>query len=230
MCGRFFRESVSWEEYYTGLRLIIPDDVHPPEAAYNIAPTQFVPIIRRPTEDESGTNEDLVLEPARWGLVPGWWSKPISEIKWNTFNARAETVSDKPFFRGAFRHSRCLVPMSGYYEWQKTGSTEKQPFAIAVGNVRWFCCAGLWSRAMIDGSEIDTFTVLTTIANPKLEEIHSRMPVILSPDTYQAWLNGTGHEKDLFAPFPLEATVAWKVKPDVGNVRHQGDALIEPIE
>ncbi|MEM6901216.1 MAG: SOS response-associated peptidase [Pseudomonadota bacterium] len=229
MCGRFFRHDVSWKEYWTGLRLIVPDDVDPPLAAYNIAPTQIAPIIRRPAEDEGGSDDDLVLEPARWGLVPTWWSKPLKDIKWGTFNARSETAAEKPFFRGAYRHGRCLVPMSGFYEWRKLGPKEKQPYAIGLGNVRWFCCAGLWSRAMIDGSELDTFTILTTSSNDLMADLHNRMPVILSPEQYGHWLDTELDATSLFEPFPAEAMQAWKVDKAVGNVRNQGAHLAQAI-
>ncbi|MEM9584774.1 MAG: SOS response-associated peptidase [Pseudomonadota bacterium] len=230
MCGRFFRHDVSWEEYYTGLRLIIPEDVEPPEAAYNIAPTQIAPIIRHPTEDEDADAGELVMEPARWGLVPTWWKKPLKEIKWGTFNARSETTAEKPFFRGAFRHGRCLVPMSGFYEWKKTEDGTKQPYAIGLGNVRWFCCAGLWSRAMIDGSEIDTFTILTTTPNDLMAEIHNRMPVILSPTDYDHWLDPEKDAEPLFEPFAADAMQAWKVGKAVGNVRNQGAELARAVD
>jgi len=230
MCGRFFRHDVSWAEYYTGLRLIIPDEVDPPEAAYNFAPTQIVRIIRKPAEDEAGASNDLVLEPARWGLVPSWWTKPLKDIKWGTFNARSETAAEKPFFRGAYRHGRCLVPMSGFYEWRTLGPKEKQPYAIGLGNVRWFCCAGLWSRAMIDGSEFDTFTILTTAPNDLMAELHTRMPVILSPDDYGTWLNPEADLARLFEPFPNEPMQAWKVSKAVGNVRNQGPELAAPVD
>lgn len=230
MCGRFFRHDVTWEEYWTGLRLIVPEAVQPPEAAYNIAPTQIVPIIRRPAEDETGSDCDLVMEPARWGLVPSWWNKPLKDIKWGTFNARSETAAEKPFFRGAYRHGRCLVPMSGFYEWHRLGPKEKQPYAIGLGNVRWFCCAGLWSRAMIDGSEFDTFTILTTAANDLMSDLHHRMPVILSPVDYAIWLDPAVDANALFKPFPSGSMQAWKVDPAVGNVRNQGRQLAIAID
>ena len=164
MCGRFFRHDVTWEDYHTALGLIVPEGVAPPEAAYNIAPTQLVPIVRHVPEGDGPDTNARELALAMWGLVPSWWHKPLKEKNFSTFNARAETVASSNTFRGAFRHHRCLVPASGYYEW--TGAKgAKTPFAIGLSNRRWFCFAGLWDRAMIDGSEVDSFTILTTGAN-----------------------------------------------------------------
>ncbi|MEZ5953267.1 MAG: SOS response-associated peptidase [Hyphomonas sp.] len=227
MCGRFFREEVSWAEYHAALSTYIIEGVGPPEAAYNIAPTQYVPIVRLAPEGEAvpaGTRE---FAPAMWGLVPSWWHKPLKEKKFSTFNARAEGLEESNTFRGAFRHRRCLVPASGFYEW--TGPAgRKTPYAIGLRNRRWFCFAGLWDRAMIDGSELDSFTILTTKPNDLMAGLHTRMPVILDPKDYDRWLMAPSKQvHDLFEPFPTDAMHAWPVGPAVGNVRNQGRQLIE---
>ena len=176
MCGRFFRHDVSWEDYRSALEIIIPDGVLPPEAKYNIAPMTYNPIIRRDFD-----TKQLELFPSLWGLVPSWWNKPLSEKKFSTFNARCENVHEAASFRGSFRHKRCLIPVSGFYEWMRDGKS-KIPFAIGLRNRRWFCFAGLWDCAMIDGSELHTFTILTTTPNDVMAGIHTRMPVIIHPD------------------------------------------------
>ncbi|MEL6323030.1 MAG: SOS response-associated peptidase [Pseudomonadota bacterium] len=229
MCGRFFRHGVSWSEYRDALSVIAPDGVEAPEAAYNIAPTQIAPIIRLAAEDEPGFAGERLIAPARWGLVPSWWHKPLKEKKFTTFNARSETVATSNTYRGAFRHRRCLIPASGFYEW--TGAKgAKTPFAIALRNRRWFCFAGLWDRAVIDGSEFDSFTILTTTPNDLMAGLHTRMPVILSPADYAAWLDPANRDVErMFEPFPTEAMHAWVVGPAVGNVRNQGAALIEEV-
>ena len=222
MCGRFFRHDVSWEDYHAALSLIPPEGVAPPEAKYNIAPQSIAPIIRY--KDHAS---DLGMEPALWGLIPSWWKKPLSEKKFSTFNARAETVHEAATFRGAFRYRRCLVPVSGFYEWSGPKGS-KTPFAIGLRNRRWFCFAGLWDRAMIDGSEVDSFTVLTTDPNDLMAGIHTRMPVILDPADYGRWLDPDNRDvSDLYEPFPTDAMHAWPVKSAVGNVRNQGPELIE---
>lgn len=228
MCGRFFRHDVSWPEYRDALSLQPPESIGAPEAAYNIAPTQHVPIIRYVPEGDGDVSQ-LELAPAMWGLVPSWWNKPLSEKKFSTINARSETAATSRAYRGAFRHHHCLIPASGFYEWQgKAG--EKQPYAIGLRNRRWFCFAGLWDRVMIDGSELDTFTILTTKANASFSELHSRMPVILHPDHYPNWLDATNKDVGhLFAPYPAEDMHWWKIGKAVGNVRNQGPELIEEI-
>lgn len=229
MCARFFRYDVSWAEYREYLDLFGHDDTHPPEPAYNIAPTQYVPIVRHSTEDEPAPSGSRRMEPAMWGLVPSWWHKPLKEKRFSTFNARSETVATSRAFRGSFRHRRCLVPVSGFYEW--TGAKGARiPFAIGLKNRRWFCFAGLWDRAMIDGSEIDTFTILTTEPNDLMAGLHTRMPVILDPSDYERWLDTSNNKVEhLFEPFPTEAMHAWQVSSKVGNVRNQGIELVDEV-
>lgn len=229
MCGRFFRHGVTWEEYHSYLNLFEHAGIEPPEPAYNIAPTQIAPIVRIATEDDAVPKGERHLAPAMWGLVPSWWRKPLSEKKFSTFNARCETASTSNTFRGSFRHKRCLIPVSGFYEWTgKKGS--KTPFAIGLRNRRWFCFAGLWDRATIDGSEIDTFTILTTEPNDLMAGLHTRMPVILDPSNYERWLVTSSSEVDeLFEPFESDAMHAWPVGQTVGNVRNQGIELIADV-
>ena len=226
MCGRFFRKAVSWEEYHDALALIPPADTLAPEATYNAAPMSVQPVIRF-APDRPPDAARIEMAPCHWGLVPSWWTKPLSEKKFTTFNAMAETAHEKPVFRGAFRHKRCLVPMSGFYEW--TGPEgRKTPFAVGLRNRRWFCVAGLWDSALIQGSEIQTFTVLTTAPNDVMAGLHHRMPVILHPMDYRRWLDPrSGAVNDLFEPFPAADMHAWPVGPDVGNVRNNHSGLIE---
>ena len=229
MCGRFFLHEVSWAEYHDMLGLIIPESVEPPRPAYNIAPTQYSPIIRLQPEGDGAHKGEREMALAMWGLVPSWWRKPLKEKKFSTFNARSETVATSNTFRGAFRHKRCLVPASGYYEWVgKKGS--KTPFAIGLSNRRWFCFAGLWDRAMIDGSPVDSFTILTTTPNDATAGLHHRMPVILHPQDYGRWLDPAEKQvEDLFEPFPSADTQVWAVDSRVGNVRNQGIDLIAEV-
>ena len=109
MCGRFFRHGVSWEEYHNALNLIHPEGVQPPAPAYNIAPTQYAPIIRMAPEGEDVPRGAVQMAPAMWGLVPSWWKKPLSEKKFSTFNARSDGLEASNTFRGPFRHHRCLL-------------------------------------------------------------------------------------------------------------------------
>ena len=224
MCGRFFRHGVSWEEYRDSLGIIPPEGVDPPEAKYNIAPMTYSPIVRRDIDTKR-----LEMAPCLWGLVPSWWNKPLSEKKFSTFNARSESVHEAASFRGAFRHKRCLIPVSGFYEWMRDGKS-KTPFAIGLRNRRWFCFAGLWDVAHIDGSELHTFTILTTTPNDLMAGIHTRMPVIIHPSNYERWIDGDYRKlDDLFDPYPTDDMHAWVVDQKVGNVRNQGAELIEEV-
>ncbi len=229
MCGRFYRVDLSWADFASALDLWLPEGVDPPEGAYNMAPSHYAPIIRQAPEGEDAPRGKAQLVPAFWGLVPSWWKKPLSEKKFSTFNARAESAAEAPTFRGAFRHHHCLIPASGFYEW--TGEKgHKQPFAISLRNRKWFCFAGLWDRAMIDGSEIDSFTILTVPANEMMGELHSRMPVILEPSDYEAWLDTENKNTSaLLNPYPPEAMHYWKVSKVVGDVRAQGADLLAEV-
>ncbi|MFN7179094.1 SOS response-associated peptidase [Hyphomonas sp.] len=224
MCGRFFREAFNWEEYAASLGTHEIAGVEAPPGTYNAAPTQMQPVIRLTLDGRARE-----LAPMQWGLIPSWWTKPLSEKKFTSFNAQAETVHEKPVFRGAFRHKRCLVPVSGYYEWSGYGKT-KTPFAFRLRNRRLFCLAGLWDVAHIDGSEIQTFTILTTKPNDFTAGIHDRMPVILSQENYGWWLDPSkGDPAPLFEPFPNEDMMAWAIGNAVGSVRNNYPELLEEV-
>ncbi len=224
MCGRFFRTEVSYEEYLAQFDLYQAEDFPGTEAAYNVAPTQTAPVVRQRRDDNRA---ELAL--ARWGLVPFWWNKPLKEMKFSTFNARSETAATSRVFRNAFKHRRCLVPVSGYYEWSGPKG-RKTPYAIGCRNRRLFCLGGLWERSTIDGDSFDSFTILTTSPNERMAEIHNRMPVIIDPADYDRWFNDDSDAvTDLFDPYPANAMEAWKVGAAVGNVRNQGRELIAEV-
>ena len=150
---------------------------------YNIAPTQTVAIVRR--KDDGGGRE---LALVRWGLIPSW-AKDAS-IGGRLINARAETVAEKPAFRGAFRRRRALVPADGFYEWRKReGDRPKQPLLIRRRDGQPFALAGLWEHWRGPEGEVQTCTIVTTAANVVLAPIHDRMPVILDPASYDRWLD-----------------------------------------
>jgi putative SOS response-associated peptidase YedK len=194
-------------------------DDFPPR--YNIAPTQPV-LIARP--DPKGARE---LRLVRWGLVPSWVKDPREFT--TLINARAETASDKPSFRGAMRHRRCLVPADGFYEW--TGARgSKQPDFIRLNDNRLFAFAGLsetWLGA--DGSEIETMAILTTGANGDMARIHDRMPVIIEARDFGRWLDCSAGSaegvKDLLAPLPDGRLTITAVSPTLNNPRAEGPEL-----
>jgi len=189
---------------------------------YNIAPTQQVPVVRQRAD---GTREWVEM---RWGLVPRWAKDPSIGVK--MINARAETIAEKPSFRTAFRHHRCLIPADGFYEWKVTAGG-KQPVHVGRKDGAPFGFAGLFERWLAaDGAVLDTCTILTTTANDLLRPIHQRMPVIVGPENYARWLDAANLDvADLFAPFPSSAMAWHPVSTRVNAVRNDDAALIAPV-
>jgi putative SOS response-associated peptidase YedK len=154
-----------------------------------------------------------------WGLIPYWSrdSEYAREIRMKTFNAKAETLAEKPSFRNSLNRKRCLVLTNGFYEWQTMGK-EKIPYFIGLKNQSSFALAGLYDKWTdpSTGEILNTFSVITTRANPMMEEIHNlkkRMPVILSPEGEQLWLNLKMDPavSGLFEPFPQEFMFADRI-------------------
>ena len=151
---------------------------------YNIAPTQPVAVVRLDGRAAAPRRELTALQ---WGLIPHWAKDP--SIGARMINARAETVAEKPAYKAAFRRRRCLVPADGFYEWRKDGN-RKQPYFISLHDDRLFAFAGLWeSWEGADHSHIESCTLLTTEPNEVIRPIHDRMPVILSRNAYDLWLD-----------------------------------------
>jgi len=223
MCGRFTNR-LTWREIVTLYRLSVPAQ---PErnlpGRYNICPTDTID-----TVVERDGKRDLV--PMRWGLVPWWWKKKIKEMP-ATFNARAETVADKPMFRDAFKRSRCLIPASGYYEWQAT-PTGKQPFYYTTCDGSALTIAGLWDEWKDRETNLPLMscTMIVTGANDLASKIHDRMPVLLVPKDFENWLTGKAGI-DLFRPAPDDYLQVWPVSRRVNTSRAAGDdqTLIEQV-
>ena len=221
MCGRLFRHEVSLKEYLDSFDLSPFEDFLGTEAAYNVAPKQTVPIVRRCAE---GGQAEMAY--AQWGLVPDWWRKPLKEMKLSTFNARSETAAQSKIFRRAYRKRRCLVPVSGFYEWSGPKG-DRTAHAIGCRNRRWFCLGGLWEKAVVEDAVMESFTILTTAPNELMAQIHNRMPVILHPGDYGRWLDGPfDGAAELCRPYAASEMQAWKVGKAVGNVRNQGKELL----
>jgi putative SOS response-associated peptidase YedK len=191
---------------------------------WNAAPTTDLPVV---TSSEIGRTLELM----RWGLIPSW-AKDM-KIARTTFNARAEGIDTKPAFRGAWKaRRRCLVVADGYYEWR---DTDKQPFAMALGNRGLMTFAGLWDiwRAP-DGTTTRSFAIITTRANALAATIHDRMPVILPPACWPEWLGEVDATPDqlktMLRPYPSEGMALWPVNKRVGNVRNDSPDLFEPVQ
>lgn len=195
------------------------------EPRYNIAPGQPVLVVR---EADAGRE----LAPVVWGLIPSWAKDPAIGQKLG--NARAETVAEKPSFRSAFRHRRCIVPASGFYEWQATGGKTKQPWYIAPAKGgEPLSLAGLWEHWQSpDGSEIESCTIITTAANDLMTPIHDRMPVILPPEAVGFWLDRRARPEELLhllQPCQPDLLGAHPVATLVNNPRNNGPECLTQV-
>ena len=196
------------------------------EPRYNIAPTQPVAVVRL----HPGTRE-RELTHVHWGLIPFWANDPT--IGARMINARAETVAEKPAYRAAFKYRRCLVPASGFYEWQKRNGY-KQPHYVHHNEGEVLALAGLWEHWQSeDGSEIESCTILTTRPNELMQPLHNRMPVILQPKDYAAWLQSDGTNMDelqhLLRPAPDAMLAATPVSTYVNRPENEGPECIAPL-
>ena len=200
------------------------DDYRP---RWNAAPTSKLPVV-------VSSNGERTLALMRWGLIPSWARPEATSLKigYSTFNARAEGVDNRPAFRAAWRAGRrCLVIADGYYEWR---DADKQPFAVSLSNRGPMTFAGLWDcwRAP-DGSALKSFTVITTTANELLQPLHGRMPVVLAPDRWPAWLGENPADdaelKAMLTPYPGGSMTFWAVDRRVGNVRNDSPDLFAPV-
>ncbi len=218
MCGRYalrtpvdvLAEGFEIEEYTS---FITPN--------YNVASTQEAAAVVE--EDEKRK-----LEMFHWGLIPSWAKDP--DIGNKMINARAETVSEKPSFRSAFKKRRCLILADGFYEWQKTDNG-KQPYHIKMQDDSPFAFAGLrevWDKY---GEEIRSGTIITTNANDLMSEIHRRMPVILHPENYEVWLDPDFDEREaltsVLKPYPVDAMEAYPVSRRVNKPSNNEPSILE---
>jgi len=195
--------------------------VLPVEARYNIAPTQYIAAIRNDGED----GRELTM--LRWGLVPFWAKDP--SIGNRMINARAETVAEKPSYRAAYRHRRCLVLADGFYEWHTEGGV-KRPYYISASDGEPFAFAALWEnwQSKVSDESIQSTTLITTEANEFMSALHHRMPVVLRSETADRWLAG---DDDLieFAASNGPKLHSWVVDRRVNNARNEGEDLIEAV-
>ena len=219
MCGRFVL-AADPALLQRGFNLASLPDIQP---RYNIAPTQPVPVI---------TNEaPNALSMLRWGLIPSW-SKDMSAAS-KMINARAETAAEKPAFRAAFRRRRCLIPATGFYEWQAR-ENGRAPMFIYLKNTPVFAFAGLWEIwHSPQGDEVRTFTIITTEANSFMRTIHDRMPVILHPADYETWLDTSDVPVEvlcsLLRPFEAAEMNAYEVSKMVNRPTVDVPELIAPV-
>ncbi|HYD00193.1 MAG TPA: SOS response-associated peptidase [Phycisphaerales bacterium] len=246
MCGRYTHK-FTWKELHDLLaqgvwpqRLAQVTDAALFEARFNIAPTQSAPIVRAAVH--GGKVTGLEVAPLRWGLAPHW----SKDSKRGPINARAETVATNAVFRAAFAARRCIVPVSGFYEWKRTQSPPlipgaepvegpKQPHYITRADGRPLLLAGLWERWGKDGDDegcVETFAIVTTTANEFMSQVHDRMPVVLEPESAPRWLDPHAEPaalQGLLLPAPDGILQMHPVSPRVNSPRNQGEELILSI-
>lgn len=215
----------TWQELVALYRLTIAASNLQPR--YNICPTTTIDTVIT----QEGKRE---LAAMRWGLVPSWWKKTIKELKIATFNARAETVAEKPMFRGAFQRTRCLIPASGYFEWADTPSG-KQPYYFTPREGPILTIAGLWDewRDVETKGLIRSCAMVITEPNKLVAEVHDRMPVILEAKDLEQWeLGDTKDAAALLKPAGEDVLQKWPVSRRVNSSRASDDdaTLIEPAD
>lgn len=229
MCGRFVSASPPDElARYFGAEQVT-EEVREP--SYNVAPTSDVYVV-------VDTGEVRRLETYHWGLIP-FWAKD-AKVGQKMINARADSIATKAAYKQAFKKRRCLIPADGFYEWRKDPTTNrKQPMYIARRDGEPLALAGLWEVWRPKGSEDDdawvrSCTIITGEPNDLVARIHDRMPVLLPPSAWDAWLDPTNDDLDslgqLLVPAPSELLVAHPVSTRVNSARNDDPSLVEPAE
>ncbi len=222
MCGRF-TETAKPKQIEKEFSVKISDEkLFKPR--YNIAPTQIISAVFE-------KDKTRIISGLKWGLIPHW-SKDDSFAS-KLINARSETLAEKPSFRDAFKHKRCIIPASGFYEWDKKSSGVKQPYYFYLKDKDVFGFAGLWEEWLDKetGELIETCTIITTEANEVLEPVHDRMPVILNTANYDEWLDekesDTEKLKKLLVPFQASEMTSRAVSRDVNSPANDSPELIK---
>ena len=232
MCGRFvgaFSSKILMDEMseaLSGANMTISlVDSSPLFASnYNTAPTHTVPILRH--EDSV-----VMVDPMQWGLVPSWSKDPTVGSK--MINARSETITEKPSFRQSVPGRRCIIPMSGFYEWDRTDPKRKVPFFVTREDGCLMLVAGIWTPSpALEGRH--TFSLITRESVDDLSHIHSRSPVEFHADDALEWMCNPVPPLELFMPETQPRFVARKVSSRVNSVRNNDASLIlpddEPLE
>lgn len=225
MCGRY-TITVTFEELLAYFALEEPamPPFHKPR--YNVAPGQLIPAV-------INDGEQLRIGQLKWGLIPSWAKD--AKLAYKMINARAETVHERPAYKGPFRRKRCLIPADGFYEWKaaQDGSKRKQPMRIALRSRSIFNFAGLYDIWISpEGEKISTCTIITTEPNALVKPIHDRMPVILPKEDEQKWLEPDQHPEVLHAmlkPYDVGDMYTYPVSAEVGNVKNDREELIKEI-
>jgi len=220
MCGRFVLENTP-EQLMRVYQLSSPPDLSP---RYNVAPSQQIAVVRQ----QNGGDRELVM--MQWGLIPSWAKD--SAIGYKMINARSETAHEKPSFKQALRSRRCIVPVSGFYEWEKK-EKEKIPHYIHLRDGDIMSLAGLWETwRSPEGERIETCTILTTAANSLLKPLHDRMPVVLHNEEFDLWFNRDVDDinllTELFHSYPSDRLEEHIVSKEVNSPGKDSPECIVP--
>jgi len=220
MCGRFTLNKKGKNLKKEFPEFEIDERIEP---RFNIAPSQPIATV---LNDQ--TNKMTFTQ---WGLIPHWAKDP--NIAFQTFNARCETLLEKPSFKTPYKRKRCLIFADGYYEWRKSSKRgQSEPMYFCMQDRRSFAFAGLWDEWHDkEGGLIITSTIVTTEPNQLTKGIHHRMPVILRPEFYELWLSHEDKDKvlrPLFEPYASEEMEVYEVSTKVNSVSNDSPACIEP--
>lgn len=218
MCGRFTITHPN--EALAALFDAAPSNDLPDGPNYNVCPTNEIAVV---TSDDGARR----LRPMRWGFLPHWYKTPSDGPL--LINARADTIAQKPAFRAAVRERRCLIPVSGFYEW-RTEDGRKLPFYITRADGAPMAFAGIWQVWDKGETPLATCAIVTTDANQTMESIHHRMPVILEREDWPLWLGEAGHGAAVLMRPAAEGVLRHhRVDPKVNSNRASGPDLIAPV-
>jgi putative SOS response-associated peptidase YedK len=220
VCGRF-TSSQRREAIGERFEVAVPEAY---QERYNLAPQQGTLLIR-----ERDDVREAVM--AKWGLLPHWAKE--SKIAFKMINARAETLTDKPAYRGLLNRHRCLIPADGFYEWTLRSDGKKHPIHFHLPEYGLFAFAGLWTSRTDEatGEILESCTIITTRPNELVAAVHDRMPVILRAEAESVWLDpaiSKEHALSLLEPYPADLMLALPASPRVNSVRNDDSGLLLP--
>ena len=222
MCGRFTLtvEPAQLQESFPEFSFSVVG-----KPRFNIAPSQAVLVL----PNDGQHRADYFV----WGLIPSWTKDPA--IGSRLINARAESLGEKPSFRGAYKYHRCLIPADGFYEWKLDPQTKaKIPYFIRLASGKPFALGGLWDEwHSPDGSQVKSCTIITTEPNELLAPLHDRMPLILPPEAYAVWLDPAPRKPEelqkLLVPYPAAEMTAYPVSPQVNSPENDQPECVAPL-
>ena len=227
MCGRFTR-NYTWEQIRALYQLTSPEAIPNLQPRFNACPTDPLPVVRHDTK--AGERS---LDVLKWGLVPYWWSKPPKALRLATFNARVETVATKPFFREPLRSKRCIMPVSGDYEWQDTPQGKQPWYFTARDGSPVLTIAALWDewKNRETGERLKSCAMIITEPNEFVAQMHDRMPVLLKPDQFEHWLSGRMGVDEL-KPIENDYLQRWPVSKRINSSKADSNdpTLIEEVK